>query len=71
MAFMYSSWKCRVLFVEDVFIVEEERGKGIGKHLFMLMSRLGQATDCARLQWMVSPGLLNQPAVEATHPPFL
>jgi hypothetical protein len=36
-----------------LFIVEEERGHGIGKQVFMVLSRISKLLDCARLQWLV------------------
>ena len=32
--FRYSTWKGKRLYLEDMVITEEERGKGVGKHLF-------------------------------------
>jgi len=41
----------RVLYIEDVFIDEENRGEGIGAMLFAEARRIAEGKGCARLEW--------------------
>jgi GNAT superfamily N-acetyltransferase len=50
----YSTFLTRPgLFLEDLFVVNEARGCGFGKALFVELSRIAVARDCARLEWSV------------------
>ena len=42
----------------DLFIMEEDRRRGLGKHTFEVLARIAQGLDCARFQWMVSMWIL-------------
>ncbi len=60
--FSFHTFRCRrVLFVEDVFVAEAERGGGIGYALFRHMAREALAQDCARMDWHVLDW--NEPAL--------
>jgi diamine N-acetyltransferase len=41
------------LYLEDLFVRESHRGKGIGKALLARLARLARDKDCARLEWQV------------------
>lgn len=41
------------LYVEDVFVNPEARGKGIGKALFAELARRALAEGCSRMEWSV------------------
>ncbi len=50
----YSTWQGRPgLYLEDVFIRPEFRGKGIGKTLLVHLARLAVQENCGRFQWQV------------------
>jgi len=50
------------LYIEDIFVKPAHRGKGIGKALFMEMSRLAAERDCGRIEWWVLDW--NKPAID-------
>jgi GNAT superfamily N-acetyltransferase len=39
------------LYIEDLFVKPEFRGKGLGKALLSFCARLAQERDCGRLEW--------------------
>ncbi len=41
------------LYIEDLFVREEFRGKGIGKALFLECARLAIERRCGRMEWVV------------------
>ncbi|MDX1920620.1 MAG: GNAT family N-acetyltransferase [Candidatus Caenarcaniphilales bacterium] len=41
------------LYIEDIFVLEEYRGLGIGKKLFTKLIEIAKEKDCARLEWAV------------------
>lgn len=41
------------LYLEDVFVLPEERGKGIGKALLVYLAKLAVERRCGRFEWMV------------------
>lgn len=43
----------RGLYLEDLFVRESHRGKGIGKALLARLARLAVDNDCGRLDWWV------------------
>jgi GNAT superfamily N-acetyltransferase len=49
------------LFVEDIYIDEAHRGRGIGLALFRHMARIAVARGCLDMQWNVLDW--NQPAI--------
>ncbi|HZQ35326.1 MAG TPA: GNAT family N-acetyltransferase [Dehalococcoidia bacterium] len=50
----YSTFRARPgLWLEDIFVVPERRGQGLGKALFAELARLAAARGCARLEWSV------------------
>jgi GNAT superfamily N-acetyltransferase len=50
----YSTWLGRPgLYLEDLFIHPEFRGKGIGKSLLLYLARLAVREKCGRFQWQV------------------
>lgn len=51
--FTFSTWEGRVLWLEDLFVEEEHRKKGIGLGLFKRLAQEAKDTDCARFQWQV------------------
>ena len=41
------------LYVEDIFILPEHRGKGYGRALMIQLARLAAERDCGRFEWAV------------------
>jgi GNAT superfamily N-acetyltransferase len=59
----FSTWTGkRGLYVEDVFVMPEARGKGIGRAMFRHVAKLAVERDCARLEWSVLDW--NRPAID-------
>jgi GNAT superfamily N-acetyltransferase len=50
------------LYLEDLFVRPEFRGRGIGKALLSELARLGVERGCGRIEWAVLDW--NQPAIE-------
>ncbi len=59
----YSTFLARPgLYLEDLFVVPEYRGRGHGKALLLALARLAVERGCGRLEWSVLTW--NQPAIE-------
>lgn len=43
----------RGIFLEDLFVKPEARGKGVGRALLSSLARLAVERDCGRLEWNV------------------
>jgi GNAT superfamily N-acetyltransferase len=52
----------RGLYLEDLFVVPEARGRGIGKALLQHLARLAIERRCGRFEWSVLEW--NQPAID-------
>jgi len=50
------------LYLEDLFVTPELRGKGIGKALFQRLAAMAVERGCGRLEWSVLDW--NEPAIE-------
>jgi GNAT superfamily N-acetyltransferase len=50
------------IYLEDLFVLPECRGKGLGKALLREIARLAVQRDCARVEWSVLNW--NEPAIE-------
>jgi GNAT superfamily N-acetyltransferase len=49
----YSTWAGRGLFLEDLFVREQFRGKGIGKALLASVARIAVQEGCYGVHWEV------------------
>ncbi len=50
--FQYSTWEGRpALYLEDLFVREAFRKRGIGKALFQHLARIAVERHCTRFQW--------------------
>ncbi|MBK9001296.1 MAG: GNAT family N-acetyltransferase [Myxococcales bacterium] len=59
----YSTWRGRPgLYLEDLFVSESQRGRGVGKALLSRVARIAVERGCARLEWAVLDW--NQPAID-------
>jgi GNAT superfamily N-acetyltransferase len=53
-SFTFSSFMGKPgIYVEDLFVENQFRGKGIGKALLVTLARLGRERGCGRLEWSV------------------
>jgi GNAT superfamily N-acetyltransferase len=52
----------RGLYLEDLFVVPEARGRGYGKALMRHVARIAVERECGRFEWAVLDW--NQPAIE-------
>jgi GNAT superfamily N-acetyltransferase len=50
------------LYLEDLFIVPEKRGKGYGKALLKYLAKLAVERNCGRMEWICLDW--NQPAIK-------
>ena len=50
------------LYLEDLFVPAEFRGRGIGKALLLHLAKLANGRGCGRMEWTVLDW--NQPAIE-------
>jgi len=41
------------LFLEDLFVSEKQRGKGVAKAFFRELAKIAQEKDCGRMDWSV------------------
>ena len=60
--FNYSTWRGRPgLYLEDLFVSPDARGRGAGKGLLAALARIAVARGCARMEWSVLTW--NEPAI--------
>jgi GNAT superfamily N-acetyltransferase len=57
----YSTWKGRRLYLEDIVVTEQERGKGIGKQLFDRVVEEARQLGAKGMVWQVLEW--NEPAI--------
>lgn len=57
----YSTWKGRMLFLEDLVVTEAARGTGLGKRLFEAVVAEARHTGAHRMKWQVLEW--NEPAI--------
>jgi GNAT superfamily N-acetyltransferase len=60
--YRYSTWKGKTLFLEDIIVTLDERGKGIGKALFERVISKAKEENCQRMSWQVLDW--NEPAIK-------
>src|SRR3981189_376546 len=62
----YSTWRGHVgIYLEDLYVSPEHRGKGIGKALLTRVAAIAVAEGCPRLEWSVLDW--NQPSIDFYH----
>lgn len=49
----YSTWKGKVLYLEDLIVTEKDRGKGIGTALFLATMEHARKEGCRRMSLQV------------------
>lgn len=57
----YSTWKGQVMYLEDIIVTEQSRGKGIGKLLFDQLIEEAKKKGFKRIVWQVLEW--NEPAI--------
>lgn len=50
------------IYLEDLFVLPEFRGRGIGKAVLVYLAKIARDRNCARLEWAVLDW--NQPAID-------
>ncbi len=50
------------LYIEDIFVWPEYRGKGFGKALFLFLAKLAHEEGCGRMEWCCLDW--NQPSID-------
>jgi len=59
----YSTWRGQPgLYLEDLFVIPEMRGKGIGKALLQRIAEIAVRENCYGIRWMVLEW--NEPAIK-------
>lgn len=59
--YRYSTWKGKVLYLEDFYIKEKYRKTGIGQKLFNEVIKTAKHDNCKRICWQVLEW--NEPAI--------
>ena len=58
----FSTWLGRPgLYLEDLFVRPEDRGKGYGRALLVHLAKIARERDCGRMEWAVLDW--NEPAI--------
>lgn len=58
----YSTWKGRMLYLEDFVVTESYRQYGVGQMLFDTFLKVAQAKECRLVKWQVLDW--NEPAIK-------
>jgi len=59
----FSTWLGRPgLYLEDLFVKPEMRGKGYGRALLVRLAKIARERDCGRMEWAVLDW--NDPAIQ-------
>ena len=59
----FSTWLGRPgLYLEDLFVRPEHRGKGYGRALLIQLAKIAKERNCGRMEWAVLDW--NEPAIE-------
>ena len=62
----FSTWLGRPgLYLEDLFVRPEDRGKGYGRALLIQLANIARNRGCGRMEWAVLDW--NEPAIEFYH----
>ncbi|KAJ3102683.1 hypothetical protein HDU97_000380 [Phlyctochytrium planicorne] len=64
--FNYSTFLAKPgLYLEDLYVRESARGKGVGKKLLKALAKIAQERNCGRMEW--SALTWNTPAINFYH----
>lgn len=57
----YSTWKGKCIYLDDIIVTENARGKGVGSMLLKQLMRIARDRKMHRLEWQVLDW--NEPAI--------
>ncbi|OWF44450.1 diamine acetyltransferase 1-like [Mizuhopecten yessoensis] len=60
--YTYATLVGRIIYLEDLFLSEAYRGRGIGAKLFKTVAQIGTAHNCQKMQWVAHTW--NKPSIE-------
>ena len=61
--YTYSTFEAKpTLYLEDIFVLEEYRGRGLGRGLFEFCRKIARTKGCGRVDWTVLTW--NKPSIE-------
>ena len=60
--YRYSTWKGKRLYLEDIVVTAQQRGKGLGKLLFERTMKFALEMNCSGMMWQVLDW--NKPAIK-------
>ena len=69
----YRTWSGNSIYLQDLIIAENHRGRGLGTLIFQILSKLALARDCDRLFWestadnLKARGFYAGPTIGAAH----
>lgn len=52
--FSYYSWSGKAIYLDDLYVLEDHRGMGIGTLLFDKVISIGKEENCRKIKWQVS-----------------
>lgn len=52
--FAYYSWTGKAIYLDDLYVTETYRGKGIGNLLFNKIIETAKNNNCKKVKWQVS-----------------
>ena len=52
--FAYYSWSGKAVYLDDLYVTDAYRGKGVGSQLFDKVLETGKAENCKKMRWQVS-----------------
>lgn len=53
-SFVYYSWSGKALYLDDLYVQENYRGKNIGAQLMSAVINLAKENNCKKMRWQVS-----------------
>lgn len=58
----YSTWMGKSLYLEDLYVIPESRGHGLGLQAMKYLAKLAKETQCFRFEWQVLDW--NEPSIK-------
>lgn len=52
--FIYSTWKGKTLYLEDLIITQAARGRGVGQRLMQALAEAGVGAGARKMKWQVA-----------------
>lgn len=52
--FSYYSWTGKAIYLDDLYVTQKHRGKGIGSMMFDRVMEIGKKENCYKMKWQVS-----------------